>query len=130
MENKETKTYYLQIQGNKVIGLSVEKQSDNDFIVEATETEFDELNNNLDFMFINGDQVFLDEVLKEKTLNKIAKKQKILELIQELSKDDYKIIKCYEAQLSNNPMPYNIDRLIKQREAIRNQISTLEKEMA
>ena len=101
----------------------------NDFIVEATETEFDELNNNLDFMFINGDQVFLDEVLKEKTLNKIAKKQKILELIQELSKDDYKIIKCYEARLQNQPDPYDVAELTNLRQSWRNQITILEGEI-
>jgi 6-pyruvoyl-tetrahydropterin synthase len=126
---QEKQIYHLQIQGTKVVSLSKEKQNSTDMVVEVTDVEFDELSNNLDFMFINGDEVYLDEVLKQKTLKAIASKNKIQELKVELSKDDYKIIKCYEAQLGNNPMPYNIKNLLTQREAIRNQINQLEKEI-
>lgn len=49
--------------------------------------------------------------------------------IDELSNsfnDDYKIIKCYEAQLMNKPMPYNIGELINARDEKRSRINALE----
>jgi hypothetical protein len=125
----EKEIYHLQIQGTKVVSLSKEKQSETDMVVEVDSVEYDELSNNLDFMFVNGDEVFLDEVLKEKTLKAIASRDKIQELKLELTQDDYKVIKCYEAQLVGKPMPYNISDLVKKREAIRNEINALEKEI-
>jgi hypothetical protein len=98
-------------------------------VVEVDSVEFNELSNNLDFMFVNGDEAFLDEALKQKTLKRIIIRDKIQELKLELTKDDYKVIKCYEAQLLGKIMPYNINNLVKEREAIRNEINALEKEI-
>ena len=42
---------------------------------------------------------------------------------------DWKIIKCYEARLKNEPLPYNIDELISQRQAIREEINRLQEEL-
>jgi len=43
--------------------------------------------------------------------------------------DDYKIIKCYEAQLMNRPMPYNVGELINARDAKRAQINELQAQL-
>jgi hypothetical protein len=44
----------------------------------------------------------------------------------ELSSSDYKIIKCYEAQLMGGQMPYDLPKLVAEREALRAQIRQLE----
>lgn len=44
-----------------------------------------------------------------------------------LKADDYKIIKCYEAQLLGEEMPYDFVNLIKQRKQLRLDIEDLEK---
>jgi mRNA-degrading endonuclease RelE of RelBE toxin-antitoxin system len=46
--------------------------------------------------------------------------------IDSLKKDDYKIIKCFEAQLMNEPMPYDYEKLIEERKQIRLDIADLE----
>ena len=43
--------------------------------------------------------------------------------------DDYKIIKCYEAQLMNRPMPYDYETLIAERDAKRAQINELQAQL-
>jgi hypothetical protein len=50
-----------------------------------------------------------------------------LAILDELKLDDYKIIKCYEAQLTNKPMPYDHIALIKKRDALRFELEGLEK---
>jgi hypothetical protein len=45
--------------------------------------------------------------------------------IDSLKKDDYKIIKCFEAQLMSEPMPYDYEKLIEERKQIRLEIENL-----
>ncbi len=47
-----------------------------------------------------------------------------------LSETDFKIIKCYEAFLLKEDMPYNYQELIAQRKAWREEINELENEIA
>ncbi len=51
----------------------------------------------------------------------------MLTKLDSLKKDDYKIIKCYEAQLIGEEMPYDFLFLINQRKQIRLDIEDLEK---
>lgn len=53
-------------------------------------------------------------------------KRQIQELKDRLSETDYKIIKCYEASLLEMELPYDIQGLHRERQAIRNEINTLE----
>jgi hypothetical protein len=46
-----------------------------------------------------------------------------------LSQTDFKIIKCYEAQLLNIEMPYDFIELIKQREEWREELRTLQESL-
>lgn len=43
-----------------------------------------------------------------------------------LAEDDYKIIKCYEAQIVGSTMPYNIHELITKRDDYRKRINEIE----
>lgn len=63
------------------------------------------------------------------TVEEIAaqqREQEIWSLKEELAAEDYKIIKCYEAQLMNKPMPYDFASLIEGRDAMRDRINALE----
>lgn len=53
--------------------------------------------------------------------------QKIKKLKKLLADEDYKVIKCYEAQLGETDMPYDIKNLIAQRDKLRTEINGLEK---
>lgn len=50
----------------------------------------------------------------------------MLTKLDSLKKDDYKIIKCFEAQLMNKEMPYDYQTLISEREQIRKDVADLE----
>jgi len=67
--------------------------------------------------------------VKTKYLNRVNTMkyiERVVFLKNELSLDDYKIIKCYEAQLIGEPMPYDITELVNKRNLIRAQINELE----
>lgn len=53
----------------------------------------------------------------------------ILTLKEELSATDYKVIKCAEAQLLGLPLPYDVEALHAERQALRNKINELENEL-
>jgi hypothetical protein len=46
---------------------------------------------------------------------------------EKLKEEDYKVIKCYEAQLLGEEMPYDIVVLINQRKQMRLELEDLEK---
>ena len=63
------------------------------------------------------------------TAEEIARQQRearIWELKDQLAQGDYKIIKCAEAQLTGEPMPYDVATLVAERNAMREEINTLE----
>lgn len=53
----------------------------------------------------------------------------ILTLKEELSATDYKVIKCAEAQLLGLPLPYDVETLHAERQALRNEINELENKL-
>lgn len=57
-----------------------------------------------------------------------TKAEKIAELKRQLSKTDYKVIKCSECQLLGLEMPYDVATLHTERQAIRDKINLLEQE--
>lgn len=57
------------------------------------------------------------------------KQRKIEALKTELSNGDYKIMKCYEASLLGEPLPYDIKALHIERQSIRDKIDELEKKV-
>ena len=56
------------------------------------------------------------------------REQRIWELKDLLAQGDYKIIKCTEAQLMGEEMPYNVAELVAERNAMRDEINELEEQ--
>lgn len=54
--------------------------------------------------------------------------QRIAELKAQLTATDYKVIKCSECQLLGKEMPYDVEALHAQRQALRDEINKLEQE--
>ncbi len=72
--------------------------------------------------------------MDEKTRQKMIKQQEIYNLKTELSGEnseigDYKIFKTYEARLKGEEDPYDTDQLLKDRQAVRDKINQLQKEL-
>lgn len=60
----------------------------------------------------------------------IAEKQMQIESYKaQIAESDYKIIKCSEAQLIGAPMPYDVEALHAERQALRDEINKLEWEI-
>lgn len=64
--------------------------------------------------------------IKEDAQPEQEKKQRLKSLKSQLSSTDYQIIKCYEYSLAGLELPYDIQTLHTEREAIREQIRELE----
>lgn len=52
-----------------------------------------------------------------------------LDLLNALDSTDYMVIKCYEAQLTQNEMPYDLEKLLALRNRWRQEISQVEFEI-
>lgn len=61
---------------------------------------------------------------QERDVTKIRKE--IEDLKAQLTNSDYKIIKCYEASLIGESLPYDITHLHRERQAIRDKINEIE----
>jgi len=66
----------------------------------------------------------LDSINKES-----IKRRKIKEIKENLNSTDYKVTKCYEAFMRQQPLPYNLEELAVQRDAWRAEINQLEEEL-
>lgn len=64
--------------------------------------------------------------LTEEEIAQHQREQRIWELKDQLAQGDYKIIKCAEAQLTGEPMPYDIEALVAERNQWRKEINELE----
>lgn len=62
----------------------------------------------------------------EEELAQQQREQRIWELKDALAQGDYKIIKCAEAQLTGEAMPYDIEALVAERNAMREEINEIE----
>lgn len=62
----------------------------------------------------------------EEEIAQREREQHIWALKDQLAQGDYKIIKCAEAQLTNEPMPYDVATLVAERNAMRAEINELE----
>lgn len=61
-----------------------------------------------------------------KAVDNFKMKTQIAALQDELAATDYQVIKCYEAQLVGEPLPYDIQTLHTSRNAIRAQINSIQ----
>ena len=62
----------------------------------------------------------------EVKVDSVYTQKKIDNLKEVLSSSDYKVIKCQEASLIGEQMPYDVDELHKERQSIRDEINLLE----
>lgn len=62
----------------------------------------------------------------EVKIDSVYIQKKIDNLKEVLSSSDYKVIKCQEASLIGEQMPYDVDELHKERQSIRDEINRLE----
>lgn len=62
----------------------------------------------------------------EVKVDSVYTQKKIDNLKKVLSSSDYKVIKCQEASLIGEQMPYDVDELHKERQSIRDEINRLE----
>lgn len=67
-----------------------------------------------------------EEVMMYTPTRTIPKSAKIRKLKEQLSATDYKVIKCAECQLLGLEMPYDVENLHAERQAIRDEINRLE----
>lgn len=71
----------------------------------------------------NGDRI---SYRYEKRFDYQRIKQQVAELKRALADSDYKVMKCYEATMLGHPLPYDIDEVHAQRQAMRDKINELE----
>ena len=65
---------------------------------------------------------------KQELLNKLYTEK--LGLKGQISDSDYKVIKCAECKAAELPLPYDIDTLHAERQALRDKINEIEDEIA
>jgi asparagine N-glycosylation enzyme membrane subunit Stt3 len=94
------------------------------------DSEYDYFVNNYYYnaKFLNNSivysQVFKEKENRRQEIRLIKEQRKIL-----LQETDYQIIKCYEAFMRQQPLPYNLEELSSQRDAWRAEINQLEEEL-
>jgi hypothetical protein len=126
------KFYYKLDNLNRFTFLSIEKVDENSIEGwEITEEEYQKITYSLHGIE-NGVIVKKERTQAEIEAENlhIKKHHRIPELKKLLESSDYKIIKCSEAQLANEEMPYNIQELLAERKAWRNEINSIEFEIA
>ena len=73
----------------------------------------------------------MEEMMDIERQNKESQIQTLISSLQAPTSDigDWKIVKCYEAKLQNKEMPYDLDTLLAQRQAVRDKINRLQAEL-
>jgi hypothetical protein len=127
------KFYYKLDSLNRIFYLSGPDNSDTEAIEgwDITEEEYEKISKGI--YGIEDNKI----VKKERPIEEIEEENKHIriyhrppELKKLLQETDYKVIKCYEAQLLNEEMPYNLQDLLAERKAWRDEINAIEFEIA
>lgn len=81
--------------------------------------------NFIHYSYSNGElRLNTEAKCKEETISNLNKE--LMNLKAVLAEEDYKVIKCYEAQIVGSTMPYNIHELITKRDDYRKRINEIE----
>ena len=123
--------YYIKLDNTRVVSyrenyLNEETYSDEEILVDFTEEQISFLKNNFPFVNYVNNELTLNNILKNTTQIILQKENRINDLKVMLSSSDYKITKCYEASLLSEEMPYNLQELLAERKAWRDEINQLE----
>jgi hypothetical protein len=123
------KIYLLVREDNTIEGYgSIPEEISIEYDIEDSDFNYF-INNYYYAKFLNGSIVYQEDV-KIKEEEKMKKYYKIQNLKLLLNESDYKITKCYEASLLNEEIPYNLQELLAQRKAWRDEINALEFEIS
>jgi hypothetical protein len=80
---------------------------------------------------LNGAIVYIGRTPEELRVSGLGSKRSRIDQLSELLKStDYRVIKCYEAQLRGIAMPYDLEDLLSERDSWREEINSLESEIA
>lgn len=96
-----------------------------------TITEYDSENGKLAKAKLRHKDGTVEDVMlytPNRTASPVSHSVKIRQLKEKLTATDYKVIKCAECQLLGLEMPYNVEQLHAERQAIRDEINRLEQE--
>ena len=113
----DNKNFNLLLKYKNCVTLSVDEN--NNVIVHPDEAQYQTLLKNI------KQEKEQRELAKQKKLEKQQLKKQPYKL---LAKDDYKIIKCFEAYMLGQELPYDIHALHEEREALREQIRKMEEQ--
>jgi len=105
-----------------ITGFEKEVVSPYNLYVELNENELNTYGNLVGRLFYENGKFVEKQTTSAQELNKY---ERIVLLKNILSNSDYKIIKCMEAKLINAEMPYDYAEIIKEREAIRQELRIL-----
>ena len=104
----------------------------NKIVLRVTKIVEDELGNHVEkvFQVLNPSHEMLIENGWEEYIQPneeaVARQRDIIHLKRQLANSDYKVIKCMEATLCGEELPYDIDALHEERNRIRAQVNELE----
>lgn len=90
--------------------------------------EYEDVEKQMSCKYENGEWIYDENKYQEiqETKKQEEKKQKIAGLQAQLDETDYKIIKSSEYQLAGLELPYDIEELHRERQALRDKINELE----
>jgi hypothetical protein len=136
MESKFLVEFYLD-QNNRVISLNKCNERKNDvniFYKEIDQHEFNYYGFNYKKLKVENNEIIENKIIididtKQKQNLKINLQLQISEIKIKLNDTDYKIIKCYESFMLQQPLPYNLEELSAQRDGWRAEINQIEEEL-
>jgi hypothetical protein len=126
--------YYYQLKDDRIIAWLEESQIDENEREEFLEIELDSRPEEITLGahgISEGRIVYLGYTPEgQAILSRSNSRSEIERLKLLLSASDYKITKCYEAQILGNPLPYDVAAISAERQAWRDEINSLEEELA
>jgi len=127
-ENLKRKVF-IKTKENKVTSISIIKNEIDEIETEVYENDLTKFFNNLENLEYINSNIVITEQNEQKTQMTNILNGKILNLRNYLKETDYKIIKCYETFMRQQPLPYNLEELSAQRDAWRAEINQLEEDL-
>jgi hypothetical protein len=128
--NTDIKIYFSLNKNYNIISMSIQKYQGFEYELVVKKEEYEELLKNFTNLKYVNNKIIIDKELENVNLLKQQTQSRIYELKLNLEKTDYKIIKCYEAFMRQQTLPYNLEELITQRDVWRAEINEIEQELS
>ena len=127
--NTDVKIYFSLNKNNNIISMSIQKYQGFEYELIVKKEEYEELLKNFTNLKYLNNKIIIDKELENINALKKQTESKIYILKLNLEKTDYQIIKCYEAFMRQQTLPYNLEELSAQRDLWREEINQLEEEL-